>query len=1125
MSTTDTSGIFSTYPLALTATAFTTEPGYEYLQGTSMASPQVTGAAAVIAGYGVSLGVTLKVDDIKTFILNGVDKLPSLTGRMVTGGRLNLANSLAQMSLNELSGKVFRDSNGDSIMAPQELGIPNWSVYVDSNSNGTYDLTEPTAVTDANGNYVLHGRFGGTQVTVRAVPQTGYKQTLPSNNGGYTVSVADNAQAISGLNFGQKGIPGEISGYKFNDYNRNGVRDPGEPGIAGTVIYADLNNNGKIAIGEPAGVTDQNGFYRIITLDPGVYILREVYAPGFQQTYPDPAGLTGGARVGVVVNAGVVTTDQNFGNVAANDWGDLPDTYGTTGGVNGPRHGILQGFQLGNRVDGEGNGIPTANANGDDLNSAASDEDGVDFLNFIPGSTTAQIRVRVNSGSYAPGFINGWIDWNDNGTFEASEQVITSQQRGTGTYLFSVPAISDSPPLLGYKARFRYGTEANLGPTGPSLAGEVEDYITGLDRLKPLAVDDNFTVDQNSTNNALHVLADNGFGADQKSINGGPRIGPASIFVNATGTHGSIVYNDNGTASDFTDDFYSYTPVTGEFGTDTFTYQVQDNAGNFSDTFAKVTITIKAKPVPADDTFTLPTAVATNLNVLANDGQQSGITAAQKKVISFGPGTPDAQRPAGSLVPLSRLALNADGTIRYTPPSGAFVGTEFFTYTFAYDDDNNSATPPIGAATANVTVQVGAVANTATASIELRPVKITFVPDGLGGQTIVETAFNPAVDTLNVGDVIGVKAFTHDLRTPAPSFAGVESAFLDLGFDTQYVKLYKNSTETDSVGNPLIPANGVNFPNTAGVYNLYAPLTSGLGPFTEDTPGLLNEIGGFNSRTGITVGANPISPVFVAYFKAVGATPTGVTTSFIADPAEETPTRDVLVKKLDLSISPDPQVTSLPDNVVFMQSINGVQIRSTGAGEAEFSNPFNTLDVNGDGVVSAVDVLSIVNELNGQGPRALSAQSIVQLGQLLPQGYLDANVDAFLSPADALMVINFLNAQANSAGGAGEAGSASDSTIVVSSSSSDSSSGSGSSLAAIGTVGSSSSSSSQSSTSSSKPVLTNNSDSSGTFATAVDSVLSTDWWTDASNTSAEGEEEVVDDSLDILIDGLLAQSK
>ena len=64
---------------------------YEYFQGTSMATPHVSGAAALL--WAKSAGET--VASVKAALLEGVDPKPAFSGKTVSGGRLNLARSLA----------------------------------------------------------------------------------------------------------------------------------------------------------------------------------------------------------------------------------------------------------------------------------------------------------------------------------------------------------------------------------------------------------------------------------------------------------------------------------------------------------------------------------------------------------------------------------------------------------------------------------------------------------------------------------------------------------------------------------------------------------------------------------------------------------------------------------------------------------------------------------------------------------------------------------------------------------------------------------------------------------------------------------------------------------------------
>jgi hypothetical protein len=68
-------------------------------------------------------------------------------------------------------------------------------------------------------------------------------------------------------------------------------------------------------------------------------------------------------------------------------------------------------------------------------------------------------------------------------------------------------------------------------------------------------------------------------------------------------------------------------------------------------------------------------------------------------------------------------------------------------------------------------------------------------------------------------------------------------------------------------------------------------------------------------------------------------------------------------------------------------------------------NPVNALDVNADGVVSPIDALLVLNEINARGARLLPAPSAA----FSPAPFFDVNGDGYVSPVDALLVINALN--------------------------------------------------------------------------------------------------------------------
>jgi len=85
---------------------------YGYKDGTSMATPYVAGVAGLIWAQYSSWTNT----QVKTQILNTVDTLPDLAGKMVTGGRLNAARALGIVSPNPPTNLTATLSGSNNIL-------------------------------------------------------------------------------------------------------------------------------------------------------------------------------------------------------------------------------------------------------------------------------------------------------------------------------------------------------------------------------------------------------------------------------------------------------------------------------------------------------------------------------------------------------------------------------------------------------------------------------------------------------------------------------------------------------------------------------------------------------------------------------------------------------------------------------------------------------------------------------------------------------------------------------------------------------------------------------------------------------------------------------------------------
>jgi uncharacterized repeat protein (TIGR01451 family) len=176
------------------------------------------------------------------------------------------------------------------------------------------------------------------------------------------------------------------------------------------------------------------------------------------------------------------TTKTIIATTDANDFGDAPDTYGTnidivTGGTPAS-HLINANLILGaNAPDVEADGQPSVNADGDNI-TGTNDEDGVSFNALKTNATTYSVTVTVKNTVGAAASLGGWIDFNKDGKFQASEGAILAIPNATnGTVTLTWSGLSGLTVGDTY-ARFRLNKDVltTADFIGGGTDGEVEDY-------------------------------------------------------------------------------------------------------------------------------------------------------------------------------------------------------------------------------------------------------------------------------------------------------------------------------------------------------------------------------------------------------------------------------------------------------------------------------------------------------------------------------------------------------------------------------------------------------------------------------------------------------------------------
>lgn len=175
-------------------------------------------------------------------------------------------------------------------------------VWNDVDGNGIQDLNEPglagltvtlagpgvnrTTTTNSLGQYAFTGLPAGAYTISVSAPAgyvatptgaAGSDSTNDSNDSPASVSLATNAATNTSIDIGYTARAGAIGDFVWNDVNRNGLQDAGEPGLAGVTVVLS-------GAASATTTTSASGYYSFGNLMAGTYSVTVATPAGFSPT-------------------------------------------------------------------------------------------------------------------------------------------------------------------------------------------------------------------------------------------------------------------------------------------------------------------------------------------------------------------------------------------------------------------------------------------------------------------------------------------------------------------------------------------------------------------------------------------------------------------------------------------------------------------------------------------------------------------------------------------------------------------------------------------------------------------------------------------------------------------------
>jgi GEVED domain len=268
-------------------------------------------------------------------------------------------------------------------------------------------------------------------------------------------------------------IDGELGDWDVNpsDGRLYGIASGGGPA---RLISVDPQTGAVTVSAHPSGLPAQGNYGAIAIGDGGILTAFDNSAgKTYSLSLAHPSRAIIQHAVGTVAPAATSHADA-AACPSAWDFGDAPATYGTTLATDGPRHMLTSAGKLtiGSSVSPDANGRPSTSANtdaDDGLRDPVS-------ITRTPAPLALSVPVRNTTGRTA--LLAGWLDRNDNGTFDVSERAVATVPPGATEITLRWAAGPVGPKAQTLLRLRLYGEPpANPSPLGAALGGEVEDHL------------------------------------------------------------------------------------------------------------------------------------------------------------------------------------------------------------------------------------------------------------------------------------------------------------------------------------------------------------------------------------------------------------------------------------------------------------------------------------------------------------------------------------------------------------------------------------------------------------------------------------------------------------------------